>query len=306
VSQKNVTNMAASVHQRLLNVARTTQRPFHEILQYYAIERFLYRLAQSRYGTQFVLKGALTLRLWYGVTSRPTRDIDLLGRMQNDPEFISQVIRELCQLGDMEDGLVFAPASVCTMPIVEAAEYEGVRVSFHGHLGKARVAMQLDIGFGDIVTPAPVAVIFPVILPLPAPHLQAYNRETVIAEKLQAMVTLGELNTRMKDFYDVWLLANSYGFNGPLLVQAITATFRHRETRMDVEPLCFQSIFTANPVKATQWTAFVRNSRLAGVPEGLPDLMGQVRSFLQPVLRACALAQPFPWQWSPSGPWRTP
>jgi predicted nucleotidyltransferase component of viral defense system len=303
MTKRGTTNIAASVHQRLLNLARAGGRPFNELLVYYAIERFLYRLSISRYAERFVLKGALTLLVWQTPVTRPTRDIDLLGRTANDLEAIRGLMAEMCQQTVADDGIVFDPASVKTDRIAEDADYEGVRASFQGRLGNARVAMQIDIGFSDVITPAPIAVIYPVILDQPAPHLLAYNRETAVAEKLEAMVSLGELNSRMKDFFDVWLLARSYDFEGSVLTQAVTGTFGRRHTPVDVSPVCFATAFAQNPAKTAQWNAFVRNSRLAGAPATFADVIAAVAGFAVPVLEAVAEKREFASTWHHPGPW---
>jgi hypothetical protein len=303
MTKRGTTNIAASVHQRLLNLAKSSGRPFNELLVYYSIERFLYRLSISRHAEKFVLKGALTLLVWQTPVTRATRDIDLLGRTSNDPEAIRALVSELCQQAVSDDGLIFDPASIATSRIAEDADYEGVRASFQGRLGNARFAMQIDIGFSDVVTPAPVATTYPVILDQPAPHLMAYNRETTIAEKLEAMVSLGELNTRMKDFFDVWLLAGGYDFDGRVLAQAITSTFGRRHTQVEVAPVCLTAGFTESPTKAAQWSAFVQNSKLANVPSRFADVVAVVAAFAVPVLDAVASHREFSLRWHFPGPW---
>jgi hypothetical protein len=206
VNQRTGPNLAASIRQRLLNKARETGRPFNEILQYFAIERFLYRLATSPHADKFVLKGALMFTAWQAPLSRPTRDIDLLGLTNNSIDAIVAMTQTICTQAVEPDGLTFEPEGVEGERIVEGADYEGVRVRFRGSLGTARITMQLDIGFGDVVIPQPVMVEYPTILPLSAPRLRGYSRESAIAEKFEAMIKLGILNSRMKDFFDVWLL----------------------------------------------------------------------------------------------------
>jgi predicted nucleotidyltransferase component of viral defense system len=304
MTKRGTTNIAASVHQRLLNLAKTGGRPFNELLVYYAIERFLYRLSISRHAESFVLKGALTLLVWQTPVTRPTRDIDLLGRTSNDLEAIRILVSEVCKQAVDDDGLIFDSASVATSRIAEDADYEGVRAIFQGKLGNARIAMQIDIGFSDVITPAPVAITYPVILDQPAPHLMAYNRETAIAEKLEAMVSLGELNTRMKDFFDVWLLARSYDFDGRVLAQAVTGTFGRRHTPIDIAPVCFAASFAASPTKAAQWNAFVRNSKLTDVPGNFADVVAVVAGFAVPVLVAVAGQREFNSMWERLGTWR--
>jgi hypothetical protein len=249
------------------------------------------------------LKGALALLAWQTPVTRPTRDIDLLGRTPNDLEAVRAVFAEVCQQAVDDDGLIFDAGSVACERIAEDADYEGVRASFQGRLGNARIAMQIDIGFSDVITPAPVPVVYPVLLDQPAPHLMAYNRETAIAEKLEAMVSLGELNSRMKDFFDVWLLASSYDFEGALLARAIAGTFARRRTPVEASPVCFSDAFANSPAKAAQWTAFVRNARLSGVPTGFPEVAAAVAGFAGPALAAVAAQREFHATWRHPGPW---
>ena len=192
-------NIAASVHQRLLNKARESDRPFNELLQYYAIERFLYRLAMSSHADRYILKGALMLTVWKSPVSRPTMDIDLLGKTGNSIEAIVSMVQEVCRLKVISDGIVFDPKSVRGERITEDADYEGVRVRFQGSLATAQVTIQLDIGFGDVVIPPAELTIYPTILDFPAPQMLAYSKESAIAEKFEAMVKLGVMNSRMKD-----------------------------------------------------------------------------------------------------------
>ena len=198
-------NTGASVRQKLLNKAREEKRPFQELLQYYAMERFLYRLSQSHHSGCFTLKGALMLWAMQGPTSRPTRDIDMLGQTSNEPEAILAQVREIIAAEVVDDGLRFDPDTLKAEAITEDADYQGLRVTFTGFLDSARVPMQLDVGFGDPIFPFPSWLEFPTLLDFPAARIKCYTPESSIAEKFQAMVNLGELNSRMKDFYDCLL-----------------------------------------------------------------------------------------------------
>jgi predicted nucleotidyltransferase component of viral defense system len=300
---KRVTNQAASVHQRLLNLAKVKGRPFNELLQFYAIERFLYRLAQSQYRDRLVLKGALMLLVWKTPVTRPTRDIDLLGRISNDLESVRSIIEEICRQAVEDDGLVFDPSTVTTERIAEDADYEGVRARFQGHLGNARIPMQIDLGFSDVITPAPVAVTYPVLLGHPGADLLAYSRETAIAEKLEAMVSLGQLNSRMKDFFDLWLLGRTQEFEGRILAEAISRTFARRQTPVVVDPVCFTDGFATDPVKMIQWAAFVRNGKLTEAPASFQEVVTTVCIFLRPVVEAVIAKDDFSTHWRPPGPW---
>lgn len=250
----------ASARQRLLNRARATGRPFQELLQYFAMERFLYRLAHSAYADRFVLKGALLLSVWRAPQSRPTVDIDLAGRMDNSPEAVREVIREIIALPVPDDGVHFDPRAVETRTIREDAEYAGVRTTFRAELAGARLPMQIDIGFGDVIFPEPEKINYPTLLDLPAPTLFAYPRETVVAEKLHAIVHLGLLNSRLKDYFDLWLLPRIYTFHGTTLVKAIRATFRNRDTVIDQSPIGLNPAFAEQDARTSQWRAFVRTN----------------------------------------------
>ncbi|MGB8115636.1 MAG: nucleotidyl transferase AbiEii/AbiGii toxin family protein [Candidatus Sulfotelmatobacter sp.] len=196
-------DLAASVRQRLLNQAHDQGRPFQELLQYYAIERFLYRLAQSNHRDKFILKGALLLTVWQAPLSRSTVDIDLLGKTSNKLEHIASLVSEICGLDVEADGVKFDPASIKTAHIKEDADYEGIRVRFRATVSGARIPMQIDIGFDDVIVPQATKIDYPTLLEFPAPVLQAYPKETVIAEKLEALTALATLNSRMKDFYEM-------------------------------------------------------------------------------------------------------
>lgn len=230
MTKRPIKNMSASVRQRLTNTAKAESRRFSDVLQYYALERWLFRLSQSQYRDRFILKGALLFVVWKTPATRPTRDIDFLGRLKNDLEYIRTVVADVCQAQVDDDGLMFAPATVATERIAEDADYQGVRATFQATLGNARIPMQIDIGFSDVMTPGPTAISYPTILDFPAASLLAYNRETAIAEKFEAMVKLGELNSRMKDFFDVATLAANFDFEGQELAAAILATFTQRQT----------------------------------------------------------------------------
>ena len=291
--------MAASVHQRLLNHARKEGVRFNDVLQRYALERWLYRLSKSDHSERFILKGALMLTAWDLPVTRPTRDIDMLAHVQNDLGGIRQLIADLCRVQCEDDGLIFAAESVTAERIAEDALYEGVRVAFKGALGNARIAMQIDLGFSDVVTPAPVDLSYPTILDCPAPRLKAYNRETAIAEKFEAMVKLGELNSRMKDFFDIWSLAGNQSFDD-VLSNAIARTFERRNTPKDGDAVCFSEAFGNSPDKQKQWQAFAKRSQLTGkVPEAFVDVWRLATHFLKPMLADSGAST----YWPPGGPW---
>lgn len=255
-------DVAASVRQRLLNLAREEGRPFQELLQFFVMERFLYRLGKSKHADRFVLKGALMLQVWEAPQSRPTRDIDMLGRTDNAPEALVRQIAEVMQVEAGDDGVVFDVDSLRAERITADAEYQGVRVLGLATLAGARAHVQIDVGFGDAVVPAPERSFYPVLLDLPQPQVLCYSRESAVAEKFQAMVVLGDLNSRMKDFFDIWLLSRQFEFDLEPLGSAIAATFQRRTTALPDRPV-FSERFGRD--KQRQWQAFV--DRLGdGVP----------------------------------------
>ncbi len=298
-------NIAASVHQRLLNKAKSSGRPFNELLQYYAIERFIYRLSKSNYADRFILKGALLLSAWNMPKSRPTKDIDLLGRIGNTQETIVAAIKEICEQDVVADGLTFDASSVTAARITENAEYEGLRVRFQGTLGNARTPLQVDVGFGDVVSPGPCRIFYPTLLDFPAPSMSGYSMESVIAEKFQAMVKLGVLNSRMKDFYDIWALSRAFDFSGVTLATAISATFDARNTSLPGEPTVFQDSFALDKSKEIQWQAFLKRSNLGTSTTSFVEVAAAIKEFLKPVVLAIAGGRAAKLVWNTPGPWRT-
>ncbi|MDN5848920.1 MAG: nucleotidyl transferase AbiEii/AbiGii toxin family protein [Nitrococcus sp.] len=304
MTQRRGPNIAASVHQRLLNKARERGRPFNELLQYFAMERFLYRLSKSDHADKFVLKGALMFTAWQAPVTRPTMDIDLLGITDNSVDAIIAVVRDMCRQEVEPDGLVFDAADVEGERIVEEADYAGVRVRFRGMLGTARVTMQVDIGFGDVVVPKPEAADYPTILYLPAPRLRGYSRESAVAEKFEAMVKLGVLNSRVKDFFDIWLLSRQFDFDGRAMAQALTETFVTRGTTVPAEPVALTGDFGNDTGRQAQWQAFIRRSRLQNVPNSFAEIVEAVAVFLGPITQALAAGESFQGAWKAPGPWR--
>jgi predicted nucleotidyltransferase component of viral defense system len=289
MTPKQPTNIAASVKAKLQNLSKSTQRDFNELLTAFATERFLYRLSKSDYARQFVLKGARLFALWSDKTFRPTRDLDLLGFGDSSPEALRGVIQHICQVSVHPDGLSFDPTTVAVEDIRAEQEYDGQRVKLVAFLDKARIPLQIDIGFGDAITPEPLETDYTLLLDtFPAPHIRVYPRETVIAEKLQAMVFLGQINTRMKDFYDLYTLASEFSFHGPTLCHAIGATFDRRKTAIPKStPLCFQDEFAQSDNSRALWAGFL--SRLNITDPHYSDftsIVAMLRTFLEPPLIA--------------------
>jgi hypothetical protein len=255
-------NVAASVRSRLLNRSRDEGLLYNDLLQSYALERWLYRLSVSDYADRFILKGALMLSVWNLPFTRPTRDIDLLAATDNDPENIRSIISAICQTDVEDDGVRFDLDTITCFPISEDARYSGVRSTFTGYLDTARLPMQVDMGFSDKVTPAPIEISLPTLLPFPPPSLQSYNLESSISEKFEAMVSLGKLNSRLKDFFDIWILSRNHHFQSTLLGMAIRETFSRRGTSLDPHAVCFTADFGESKDKQQQWSAFLRRSKL--------------------------------------------
>ncbi len=286
-----------------MNKAKETNRPFQELLQYFAMERFLYRLARSRHACTFILKGALMFTAWGCRSSRPTKDIDLLGRMDNAVATVVAVIREVCGAAVESDGLVFDVGSVVGEVIKEDADYSGVRTTFLVTLQNARVTIQIDMGFGDVVTPAAVPTAYPVLLDFAAPQLLGYPRETVVAEKFEALTKLGLLNSRMKDFYDLWVLSRQFDFDGATLAVAIQKTFANRKTAVRSRPTGLTSEFGGDASKQAQWLGFLKKTKLEGVPAALQTVIDELVPFLGPVAAAVESQLAFDRRWVARGPW---
>lgn len=305
MNKRKLTNLPASVHHRLLNLAKETKRPFNELLQYYTMERFLFRLSQSPFADRFVLKGALMLRVWDVAQARPTMDIDLLGRTANTVENLVEIIRQCLPIEVAEDGIRFDPASVLGEPITVEKKYQGVRVRVRGTLGNARLSLQLDFGFGDVVVPGPVWIDYPQLLDFGPPHLLGYTPESVIAEKFQALVELELANTRLKDFFDLWKLSQTLTFDSEILLQAITATFKQRGTPLPTElPLALTEAFYDDPQRQAQWNGFLRRARLETEAIPLAEVATTITEFLLPLTQAAATNRPIQKHWLPGGNWQ--
>jgi len=298
-------NLPASVHQRLLNLSQQRGEEFNLLLTRFAIERLLYRLSRSTEAGRFVLKGALAFAVWGMQPHRPTRDLDLLGYGDNTSGRLVEAFRRICATESEADGLIFDLDSVRAQPIRIDQEYQGQRVELNAFLGKARIPLQIDIGFGDIVTPPAEDAEYPTLLSFPAPRLRVYPKEAVVAEKLHAMVVLGALNSRVKDFYDVWILAQGSAFDGAVLGRAIAATFARRETALPASrPVALTAEFAGRPDVQTRWSAFLRRNRLEVGEHTFPMMIMDLADFLMPVLATLSGGTGFDQIWPPGGPWR--
>lgn len=282
--------LAASIHARLLNRAKARGEDFNLILTRYALERFLYRLSLVPAREAYWLKGAMLFDLWFDVPHRPTRDADFLGFGPMDIEALAGTIREICAVA-VDDGMAFDPASIAIEEIREDARYGGLRVRLLGRLGNARCTVQLDVGYGDAVTPGPEEAVYPTLLDdLPSPRLRVYPRAAVVAEKLEAIVSLGMANSRMKDFFDLRALAHEGVLDARLLGDAIAATFQRRGTDIPLEvPLGLSDEFAIDAAKRAQWKAFLGKNRLDAPTLG--EVIEEVRRFVAEPLALARLTE---------------
>ena len=304
MSAENLKNVAASVRQRLLNRAREESQEFQLVLTRYALERLIFRLSLSSYADKFVLKGAMLFYVWNPTAGayRPTRDLDFLMRGENSVEILETIFRKIVETEVSPDGLVFDPESIKAAPIREDNRYGGIRVLLMAMMEKARIPLQIDIGFGDKITPGPEQIAFPSLLGQEEARLSAYPKETVIAEKLEAMVSLGEANSRMKDFYDIHFLSLHYAFDGNILRQAIAATFAVRGTAIPVgEIYPLSAAFSGDPARQRLWTGFLKRLGLKDVETSFEIVTQQIAAFVQPLIQAASQNTDVSRRWSPSG-----
>ena len=296
-------NVGASVRARLTRRASSARENVQLALTRFAIERLLYRLSVSPH--RFVLKGAMLFCLWTPTPYRATGDLDLLGYGDAAPERIAAVFREICGIDVEDDGVVFKPDTLRAEPARAEGEYSGVRITMIAEIAGARLPIQVDIGFGDVVTPAVQDIDYPSLLDMPAPRLQAYPPETVVAEKFQALIALGMLNSRMKDFFDLWAISETFSFNGPVLAQAIAATFERRRTDIPTDtPVALTPAFAEDAAKQAQWQGFLRRTAIAMAPGPFAELQRKVATFVLPPTHALVAGKAFDEKWSAGGPWK--
>ena len=304
MNDKRGKNLAASVRDRLLALARVRGEDFQLLLTQFGLERLLYRLSQSAYRDRFILKGAMLFELWGDQPHRPTRDVDFLALGDSSEAGLQAIFRDLCNVSVEDDGLTLIADSVQVEVIRNETEYGGIRVKLFGDLAGARVPIQADIGFGDDVTPEAQEIEYPTLLGNPAPHLRAYPRETVVAEKYQALVDLGIANSRMKDFYDLWVIARDFDFDGANLSDAIRNTFSRRQTPLpEHTPSGLSADFYEDSHKNIQWKAFLKKGMLVTAPPPLVDVCRFLETFLVPPTQAMTRGKTFIYKWEPGGPW---
>lgn len=301
----SLSNVAASVRQRLLSRARETGEDYQTLLTRYALERLLFRLGHSSKGKRFVLKGAYAFLIWQGESHRQTRDLDLLGYGAPESSRLEDLFRHLCAADVPDDGVLFETSSVAAAPIREQTEYGGIRLTLTARIDTARLPLQVDVGFGDAVTPAPLVEIFPALLEFPAPQVRAYPRETVIAEKLHAIVQFGIASSRMRDYYDLWYLSRRFAFEGPALTDAIAATFERRSTPLpSALPQGLTAAFGEDARKKQQWRAFRKNSYLAAEAPSLASAVEALGAFLGPPLEVLGAGHSLDARWPAGGLWK--
>jgi hypothetical protein len=298
------TNTSASIRQRLLNHSTAINTDPNLVLVWYGLERFLYRLSVSTYSERFVLKGAMLFRLWGGTDFRSTKDLDLEGFLQDEAEVVREVFASICVQPVEDDGLAFDASSVKVTEIRDTQEYGGFRVLLTARLGTAILRLQIDVGFGDAITPAPTITEFPSILSQSRPRIRVYPRETVVAEKFEAMVQLGMTNSRMKDYFDLWFMSRHFEFEGPTLAAAVRATFERRGTLIPgLSPIALTMEYADDPKHVQQWAAFTERLSAEATPS-LGVVIDEVSEFVLPPAIAAATAKSFNQRWKPQNRWQ--
>ncbi len=273
-------NMPASVHQKLLNISRKNKEDFNRLCIRYAAERLLYRLSVSEYADKFVLKGAMLFSLWSKAPQRYTRDIDLLSYYAPVMELLEKMFITISKQSVPDDGLKYDTENIEINQIREDTIHGGLRIRMYAYLGKVKIPVQIDIGFGDVVTPEAQTINYPTLLNFPKPELKAYPPETVIAEKFHALVKLGKVNSRMNDFYDLYIMIHLYNIKDNKLSDAIQATFNQRKTELPKEiPFALTRDFASDPVKSKQWHSFIEKNSLQDAPKELNYVIRDLKNF---------------------------
>jgi predicted nucleotidyltransferase component of viral defense system len=302
--KRDASPIGASVRARLGALAREKGINLELLLVRYTLERLLYRLGQSKHRHRFVLKGAMLQTVWMEDPFRPTRDLDLLAHGGSEPESVRATFCEILAI-ESDDGVIFDLDTLSIEPIRLEAEYGGLRLETTARLAGARIKIQVDLGFGDAVTPEATEIDYPVLLDSPIPRIRAYPKEAVIAEKLQAIVVLGATNGRMKDFYDLWMMSRHFAFDGATLARAIAATFSRRRTALPTAvPVGLSQEFGTDTEAIRRWRFFTTRNVLAQVPESFDEIVVALRDFLVPAIGLAQGSEASPTTWPPGGPWR--
>jgi hypothetical protein len=298
MAREPLKNVGASVRARLLQRSRDQRTDFQILLTRYALERLLYRLSRSEHRNRFVLKGAMLFVTWVEAPFRPTRDLDLLGYGDNSPQAIGDTFRAILTQPVDDDGVAFDVDGLEVAPIREDLEYGGVRVRTQATIAGARIPIQVDVGFGDAITPGPIEIDYPALLDAPAPHLRAYPIETVVAEKFHALAVRGITNSRLKDYYDLWLIANTFELDRAPLAAAVRQTFARRETALPQEkPTGLSAAYIET--WGDQWRTFLTRERMAGAPEQLATVVADLERFVLPLIEDAE----GDWRWKPGTGW---
>jgi predicted nucleotidyltransferase component of viral defense system len=302
MSVKEMKNVAASVLARLRNVSRSSGAPFQQVLQQYVIERFLYRISKSTHVQGVVLKGALLLKTIGIQGARPTMDIDMLRKGKADQASLVALVKNCATLEVEPDGLTYIADSAVAEEIAKVSEYKGTRIRMDARIDNVRLKIQIDFGVGDIMVPGPRMIEYPVLLDSDTIRLLAYPVESAIAEKLQAMVALGNANSRMKDFYDVWIYSNHLDFNTDTLLKAIDATFKNRETPVPAKEFEALSRRFAEQHRV-QWNAFVKKIGEHDLTDAFVKVVEKIETFATPLLRSLAHDETLSQQWKAGIGW---
>lgn len=283
MKEKTIKNIPVSVRQRLSNIARSENRIALDLLHYYAMERFLYRLSKSSHADSFILKGALLLHVFGGELSRATKDIDFLAKIENSEGSLANSLKEIMQIPSESDGIQFHPDTLSISKTQWDSRDRGMRADFLATLGTSKISMRVDLAFGSQITPAPIQIIYPEILDMGSPRIFGSTLESVIADKFEAMVSRDETNSRLKDFYDLWVISKNRAFEFAVLSDAIKETFAFYGTSIpNTVPLCFHEKFYALPEKIVQWKNFFRQSKLKQ-ETGLKEVCERIEMFLLPI-----------------------
>ena len=292
------------VRNQLVRLANASSQDVQSTMIHYANERFLYRIGVSTYANRLILKGANLFRIWTSAEIRPTRDLDFSGLGEMTLEDAESIIRSLCALDLPGDGIRFREETVNSTFIRHQSGYGGIRVKLIAQITKARLPMQIDIGFGDVVTPSALKVEYPTLLDMPAPNIRAYPPETAVAEKFQILVDFGIVNSRMKDLFDLWLISETISFKGRILANAIRKTFNTRNTQIPTGiPLALTREFADDPLKRAQWQGFLRKLEDCSAPDSLEQVQQQLLLFMLPPVRSIVANENFDSVWEPGDGW---
>lgn len=290
-------NLVQSIKDRLINIAKKRNEDFNHILIHFGLERFLYRLSKSEYADNFILKGAILFLYWNGEMHRITSDIDLLGKKKVNLDKMENIVKEICNIKVEKDGFVFQSQTISGSIIRKEEVSGGIRIKLKAKLGKAIIPIRLDIGFGDAIVPPPKKIKYPTLLNFPAPIMLSYAPETSIAEKFQSMIKMGIMNSRMKDYYDIWFLSKNFEFEGNKLQQAIKETFKKRRTDIPKEiSLALSEEFIQDKNKQKQWNGFKNRIGLFN-DLTLQNTVNDIKTFLMPVIEALIIGKNINKKW---------